>query len=140
MNDELAALSQNQTWTLVPCTSSMNVVGSRWVFKVKLKANGIVKCLKERLVAKGYHQVDSLDFTETYSPVVKLGTIKLILSLATIRKWAIHQLNVKNAFLRGFLTEKVFMEQPPGFQNEEFTNHVCHLHKAIYGLKQAPRA
>ncbi|XP_031274883.1 uncharacterized protein LOC116133313 [Pistacia vera] len=85
MVDELDALQQQKTWNLVPSTTSMNVVGSRWVYKVKLKDDGNMESLKARLVAKGYNQLPGIDFTETYSPVVKLGTIRLILSIATLK-------------------------------------------------------
>ncbi|GAB2277530.1 hypothetical protein Dimus_039233 [Dionaea muscipula] len=140
MQEELAALSHNLTWSLVPRHPSMNVVGSRWVYKTKLKADGTLERLKARLVAKGYHQVDGLDFIETYSPVVKPGTIRLVLSLAVVRGWPIRYLDVKNVFLHGHLTEQVYMDQPPGFEDPVNPTHVCLLHRALYGLKQAPRA
>lgn len=83
---------------------------------------------------------EGMDFSETFSPVVKSATIRIVLSLAVIRKWPLRQLEVKNAFLHGLLHEKVFMEQPPGFVNRCHPSHVCYLKRAIYGLKQAPRA
>jgi hypothetical protein len=140
MKDELAALHQQCTWDLVPRNNSMNVIGSRWVFKTKLKSDGSVERFKARLVAKGYNQLEGIDFTETFSPVVKPTTIQLVLSLAIIHGWPIRQLDVKNAFLHGHLKEVVYMEQPHGFPNPTSLTHVCHLRKAIYGLKQAPRA
>ena len=140
MLDELEALAQNHTWTLVPRQSHMNVVGSKWVFKAKLQANGTLDRLKACLVAKGYHQVDGIDYLETFSPVIKPGTIRLVLSLALIRKWDIRQLDVKNAFLHGYIHENIYMEQPPGMPDPQFPSHVCQLKKALYGLKQAPRA
>ena len=118
----------------------MNVVGSKWVFKAKLNANGTLDRLKARLVAKGYHQVDGIDYTETFSPVIKPGTIRLVLSLALVRRWEIRQLDVKNAFLHGFICEDIFMDRPPGMHDSIFHSHVCKLKKALYGLKQAPRA
>lgn len=95
---------------------------------------------KARLVAQGFSQVPGLDFTTTFSPVVKASTVRVVLALAVINKWALHQLDVKNAFLNGFITETVYMEQPPGNVNSQFPTHVCRLRKALYGLKQAPRA
>jgi len=77
---------------------------------------------------------------KTFSPVVKASTVRIVLSLAVINKWKLHQLDVNNAFLHGNLGEPVFMEQPQGFRNPQLPNHVCRLNKAIYGLKQAPRA
>jgi hypothetical protein len=140
MKDELTALHQQHTWDLVPRHNSMNIVGSRWVFKTKLKSDGSVERFKARLVAKGYSQLEGIDFTETFSPVIKPTTIRLVLSLAIIHGWPIRQLDVKNAFLHGHLKEVVYMEQPPGFFNPTLPTHVCRLRKAIYGLKQAPRA
>jgi hypothetical protein len=140
MDDEICALHQNHTWSLVPRPSNKNVVGCRWVFKTKLLPDGSVERYKARLVAKGYTQLPSLDFDETFSSIVKPATVRLILSLAIVEHWPICQLDVKNALLHGFLTKEVYMDQPPGYTDPCFPNHVCRLHKAIYGLKQAPRA
>jgi hypothetical protein len=140
MRDELHALHQNKTWSLVPRQADMNIVGSRWVFKTKLKSDGSIERFKARLVAKGYNQLEGLDFHETFSPVIKPTTIHLVLSLAITKGWSLRQLDVKNAFLHGHLKEVVYMEQPPGFSDPINPTHVCRLHKAIYGLKQAPRA
>ncbi|GAB2293271.1 hypothetical protein Dimus_038257 [Dionaea muscipula] len=118
----------------------MHVIGCKWVFKTKLKPDGTLDRLKARLVAKGYHQIDGLDYTETFSPVVKPGTIRLILVVALVRRWPVRQLDVKNAFLHGDVSECIYMAQPPGKADPKHPNHVCRLHKALYGLKQAPRA
>ena len=83
---ELDALHQNLTWTLVPRDSHMNIIGSKWVFKAKLKTDGTLDRLKARLIAKGYHQVDGIDYIETFSPVIKPGTIRLVLSLAMVQQ------------------------------------------------------
>uniref|UniRef100_A0A2N9EQQ9 Reverse transcriptase Ty1/copia-type domain-containing protein n=1 Tax=Fagus sylvatica TaxID=28930 RepID=A0A2N9EQQ9_FAGSY len=140
MRDELTALDQNHTWDLIPRHPGMNIVGSRWVFKTKLKSDGSIERFKARLVAKGYNQLAGLDFHETFSPVIKPTTIRLVLSLAVTCGWSLRQLDVKNAFLHGTLQEVVYMEQPLGFQNSLHPSHVCRLRKALYGLKQAPRA
>ncbi|PNX68147.1 hypothetical protein L195_g056008, partial [Trifolium pratense] len=140
MDEELEALHKNQTWKLVPRTPNLHVIGSKWVFKSKLKPDGSLDRLKARLVAKGYHQVDGVDYTETFSPVIKPGTIRLIITIALVQKWSIRQLDVKNAFLHGVLSENIYMEQPPGIIDLQYPNHVCKLQKALYGLKQAPRA
>ena len=92
------------------------------------------------MVAKGFHQQAGFDFTETFSPVVKPSTIRVVFTIALSRNWAIKQLDVNNAFLNGDLQEEVFMQQPQGFIDEQNPNLVCRLDKALYGLKQAPRA
>jgi hypothetical protein len=140
MTAEFNALIQNGTWKLVSSTPSINIVGSKWVFRIKRKADGSIDRYKARLVAKGYHQQPGVDFTETYSPVIKPITIRAVLSLAVSAGWVMKQIDVSNAFLHGNLTETVYMSQPPGFVHPQFPTAVCELKKAIYGLKQAPRA
>ena len=140
MQEEIDALHKNKTWTLVPRPINTNVVGSKWVYRTKFKEDGNIDRFKARLVAKGYTQIPGLDFGETFSPVVKATTIRVVLSLAVHFQWPLRQLDVKNAFLNGVLHERVFMEQPPGFVNSKYPHHVCFLQKSLYGLKQAPRA
>ena len=131
MNEELAALSANNTWDLIPPQPNMNVVGNKWVYKVKLRSDGSLERLKARLVAKGFNQVDGIDFSETFSPVIKPGSIRLILTVAVVQGWDIRQLDVKNAFLHGFLSEPVYMQQPPGFEDIHHPLHVCKLNRAL---------
>ncbi|KAD3068636.1 hypothetical protein E3N88_36516 [Mikania micrantha] len=140
MNHELNALYKNDTWVLVRRPATHNVVGSKWLFRTKFRADGSIDRYKARLVAQGYSQVPGLDYSHTFSPVVKATTVRVVLSLAVVNNWKLRQLDVNNAFLHGKITERVFMEQPPGFANPHFPNHVCLLKKAIYGLKQTPRA
>jgi hypothetical protein len=95
---------------------------------------------KARLVAKGYSQVEGLDFGETYAPVARLESIRILLAYATYHGSKLYQMDVKSAFLNGPIKEEIYVEQPPGFENSEYPNHVYKLSKALYGLKQAPRA
>ncbi|GJX84979.1 ribonuclease H-like domain-containing protein [Tanacetum coccineum] len=140
MLDEYNALISNGTWALVPRPANVNVVRSMWLFKHKFKADGSLSRYKARLVANGRSQQQGIDCDETFSPVVKPATIRTVLSLAVSRDWPIHQLDVKNAFLHGHLSETVYMHQPPGFVDPNKPNYVCHLQRSLYGLKQAPRA
>ena len=133
-------LLRNDTWELVPPDPSQNLVGNKWVYRIKRNPDGTIERYKARLVAKGFHQRPGIDFHETFSPVVKPTTVRTVLSLALQRNWAIRQLDVHNAFLNGTLQEEVFMSQPLGMRDHTFPNHVCRLKKAIYGLKQAPQA
>ncbi|KAM0003914.1 putative RNA-directed DNA polymerase [Helianthus debilis subsp. tardiflorus] len=139
MDLELNALVQNHTWELVPRTTQ-NVIGCKWIFRIKRKADGTIDKYKARLVAKGFHQQFGKDYFDTFSPVTKPVTIRTVLSIALSKRWPLHQLDVNNAFLHGTLHEDVYMIQPPGFANSEFPNHICKLRKSLYGLKQAPRA
>jgi hypothetical protein len=100
----------------------------------------VVRRNKARLVAKGYSQVVGLDFSETYAPVAKLESIRILLSYATYHGFKLYQMDVKSAFLNGLIKEEVYVEQPPGFEDSEYPNHVYKLSKALYGLKQAPRS
>lgn len=94
---------------------------------------------KARLVAKGYYQRPGIDFVDTFTPVVKPITIRLLLSLAVTKGWNITQLDISNAFLHGHLDKVVFMSQPPGFVDLSRSDHVCMLKRSLYGLKQVPR-
>ena len=139
MDEEMQVLVSRRTWKLVPRLEGTNIVTCRWVFAIKYKPNGVVDRYKARHVARGFTQEYDVDYSETFSPVAKLNSIRVILSIAVNQSWELSQLDVKNAFLYGDLTEQVYMEQPPGYvaQGE---NRVCFLRKVIYGLKQNPRA
>ena len=139
MNDEYRALITNGTWTLTSLPPGANLVGCKWIFKHKFNADGSFQRHKARLVAKGYSQSEGLDYSATFSPVVKPTTIRVVLAHAVSSHWPIHQIDINNAFLNGDLHEHVYMQQPPGFLATN-PKLVCKLHKAMYGLKQAPRA
>nr|AAT85031.1 putative polyprotein [Oryza sativa Japonica Group]ABF96679.1 retrotransposon protein, putative, Ty1-copia subclass [Oryza sativa Japonica Group] len=140
MDAEYMALIKNNTWHLVPPQQGRNVIDCKWVYKIKRKQDGSLDRYKARLVAKGFKQRYGIDYEDTFSPVVKAATIRIILSIAVSRGWCLRQLDVQNAFLHGVLEEEVYMKQPPGYENPSTPDYVCKLDKALYGLKQAPRA
>ncbi|KAK2445004.1 putative mitochondrial protein [Trifolium repens] len=124
----------------VPRPENVNGIGTKWVYKNKSDENGTITRNKARLVAQGYTQIEGLDFEETFAPVARLESIRLLLGVACILKFKLYQMNVKSAFLNGYLQEEVYVEQPKGFVDSEHPNYVYILKKALYGLKQAPRA
>ncbi|RVW20204.1 Retrovirus-related Pol polyprotein from transposon RE1 [Vitis vinifera] len=140
MVDEMAALHSNDTWDIVVLPSGKSTVGCRWVYAVKVGLDGQVDRLKARLVAKGYTQVYGSDYGDTFSPVAKIASVRLLLSMAAMCSWPLYQLDIKNAFLHGDLAEEVYMEQPPGFVAQRESGLVCRLRRSLYGLKQSPRA
>ncbi|KAI0498967.1 hypothetical protein KFK09_019866 [Dendrobium nobile] len=139
MAAEFFALHKQGMWTLVPLPSNATVLGCRWTYRTKLHSDGSVAKHKARLVAKGNHQEYGLDYSETFSHVAKLPTIRILLAVALHHDWPVQQLDVANAFLHGSLSETIYMHQPKGFEDATNPNYVCRLHKAIYKLKQAPR-
>jgi hypothetical protein len=140
MEAEHSALLVNNTWDLLPRPPRANVVTGKWVFKHKFNADGSLERYKARWVLRGFTQRPGVDFSETFSPVVKPATVRTVLSLALSRSWPIHQLDVNNAFLQGTLSETVYCVQPAGFEDSAHPDHVCRLNRSLYGLKQAPRA
>jgi Reverse transcriptase (RNA-dependent DNA polymerase) len=140
MDLEMEALKRNDTWEIVELKKGNKTVGCKWVFSVKYGANGKVERYKAMLVAKGYTQTYGIDFQETFSPVAKLNTIRVLLSFAANLDWPLHQFDVKNAFLHGDLEEEIYMDPPPGYEGLRNKGLVCKLKKPLYGLKQSPRA
>jgi hypothetical protein len=138
MQEELNNFTRNEVWHLVP-RPNQNVVGTKWVFRNKQDEHVVVTRNKARLVAKGYSQVEGLDFGETYAPVARLESIRILLAYATYHGFKLYQMDVKSAFLNRPIKEEVYVEQPPGFGDSEYPNHVYKLSKALYGLKQALR-
>jgi hypothetical protein len=126
-------------WSLVE-RPKQNVVGTKWVFCNKQDEFGVVTRNKARLLANGYSQVEGLDFEETFAPVARIESICILLAYATHHDFKIYQMDVKSAFLNGHIKEEVYVEQSPGFEDQEYANHVYKLHKALYRPKQAPRA
>ncbi|GJT67256.1 retrovirus-related pol polyprotein from transposon TNT 1-94 [Tanacetum coccineum] len=139
INEEMVSLEKNQTWSLVRLPAGKKALQSKWVFRVKEEQDGKKK-YKARLVVKGFQQKQGVDYNEIFSPVVKMTTIRLVLSIVAAENLHLEQLDVKTAFLHGDLDEDIYMTQPEGFQSAgKEENLVCKLKKSLYGLKQAPR-
>ena len=133
-------IEKNETWVLVDRPKNKNVIGVKWVYKTKLNPDGSINKLKARLVVKGYTQQLGIDFTDTFAPVARYETIRLLFAIAAQGGWKIHQLDVKSSFLNGYLTEEIFVDQLDGFLVTGAEDKVYLLKKALYGLKQAPKA
>ncbi|GAU36116.1 hypothetical protein TSUD_374770 [Trifolium subterraneum] len=140
MKEELHQFEKNEVWNLVPFPKDHSIIGTRWVFRNKLDENSKVVRNKTRLIAQGYNQQEGIDYDETFAPVAKLEAIRILLAYASHKCIKLFQMDVKGAFLNGFLNEEVYVHQPPGFVDKHKPNHVYKLTKALYGLKQAPRA
>lgn len=140
MQSEYDSIMKNDTWEIVDKPAKRKVIGTKWVWKVKYKADGSLDKYKARLVAQGFSQVEGFDVDETFAPTAKMTTIRLVIAAAAHYGWVVHQMDVKSAFLNGQLEEEVYVAQPPGFQVPNAEDKVCKLKKALYGLKQAPRA
>ena len=138
MDEEYHSLMANDIWDIVPLPKGRKLVRCKWVY-TKYASYGSVEILKARLVAKGFSQVEWIDYNETFAPVAKMNSICLVLSLASLHNWEAHQMDVKSGFLHGDLYEEIYMEQPPGYVQNN-SSLVCLLKKSLYGIKQAPRA
>lgn len=138
MQAEYNSLSKHGTWVLVDRPAGRKTTKCKWVFKIKKDTSGQVTKYKARLVAKGFTQVAGVDYGETFSPVARLSSVRLLIAFAAHRGLQVDHLDVETAFLNGDLEEEIYMEQPEGFSTDP-KNKVCLLKKALYGLKQAPR-
>ena len=136
MNEELDALHKNHTWDIVDLPPSQSVVGCRWVYKIKTKANGSIERYKARLVAKGFTQEYGIDYEEIFAPVARLTSVRCLIAVVAFRRWPLYQMDVKNTFLNGDLNKEVYMQPPPSYPH--LGSQVCRLRYALYGLKQAP--
>ncbi|GJU22779.1 retrotransposon protein, putative, ty1-copia subclass [Tanacetum coccineum] len=140
MNAEIQSMINNMVWVLVDLPPSCKTVGSKWIFKKKTDMNGIVHTYKARLVAKGYTQLYEVDYKETFSPVADIRAIRILISIAAYYDYEIWKMDVKTAFLNGYLDENIHMVQPEVFVDPNHPKKVCKLQRFIYGLKQASRS
>lgn len=140
MEEEISVIEKNSTWHLVEKPKDKDIIGVKWIYRVKYHSDGTVQRNKARLVAKGYTQQPGIDFHETFAPVARLDTVRAIIAMAAQKGWSLYQLDVKSAFLNGKLEEEIYVEQPLGFVTQGEEEKVYRLQKALYGLKQAPRA
>ena len=139
IKSEIDSILQNHTWELLDLPPGSKPPEYKWIFKKKMKACGTIGKYKARLVIKGYKQKEGLDYFDTYSPVTRINSIRMVLAIAALQNLEIHQMDVKTAFLNGDLDEKIYMDQPDGFIAPEQEKKVCRLVKSLYGLKQAPK-
>jgi hypothetical protein len=139
MQEELNNLKRNEVWSLVP-RPKQNVVGTKWVFRNKQDEHCVVTRNKARLVAKSYAQAIGLDFEETFAPVARLESIRILLAYAAHHSFLLFQMDVKIAFLNGPIKEEVYVEQSPGFEDDRYPDNIYKLSKTLFGVKQAPRA
>ncbi|KAH9657669.1 CCHC-type domain-containing protein [Citrus sinensis] len=140
IQEELNQFERNNVWELVPNPEHQSIIGTKWVFRNKMDESSVIVRNKARLVAQGYNQEEGIDFDETFAPVARLESIRMFLAYACHKDFILYQMDVKSAFLNGYIMEEVYVKQPAGFENEKFPDHVYKLSKALYGLKQAPRA
>ncbi|KAL6314756.1 hypothetical protein AAG906_027104 [Vitis piasezkii] len=138
INDEMDSIMSNQTWEMVDLPLGSKPIGCKWVFRRKYHTDGMIQTFKARLVAKGFKQREGIDYFDTYAPVARTTSIRILFALASIHNLFVHQMDVKTAFLNEDLNEEVYMEQPEGFVLLGNENKVCKLVKSLYGLKQAP--
>ena len=133
MKEEFDALSKNHTWDLVTLPPGKSVIICKWIYKIKTHSDGSIERYKTRLVTKGFTQEYGIDYEETFAPVTYISFVRALLAVATASKWELFQMDVKNAFLNGDLSEEVYMQPPPGLYVD--SNKVCHFRRALYGLK-----
>jgi hypothetical protein len=139
MEKEYSSIMRNDVWEIVPRPESKSMVGSRWVYKIKQGADGSVEKCKAKFVAKEFSQVEGIDYDETFAPVARYSSVRVILAISAQIGWKVHQMDVKIAILNEVVEEEIYVEHPEGFETFSRDMHVCRLKRALYGLKQAPR-
>ena len=139
MEEEYDSLMENHTWILVPPPPGRNIIQCKWVYRIKYTSTGTIDKYKARLVAKGYSQVHGLDYDETFSPVIKHDSVRVLFAIAAVLRMKMRQFDIGTAYLNNDLTTKIYMQQPEGFIHPKHPSHVCALLKSLYGLKQSGR-
>ena len=135
MDEEINTIERNKTWNLVDLPEDKNCIGVKWIYKTKLNADGD----KAILVAHGFIQQPGIDYNETFAPIDRLDTVRMVLAIAAHNKWYVHKMDVMSTFLNGYLEEEVYVRQPSGYEVDGQEDKVYRLKKALYGLKQEPR-
>ncbi|GAA0143380.1 transmembrane signal receptor [Lithospermum erythrorhizon] len=138
MHKELSALEANDTWEVVDLSPNHKPIGCKWVFRLKYKQDGSIDKYKARLGAKGFNQIEDVDYFDSFSPVAKTVTVRIILAYVAANRWALHQLDINNAYLHGYLDEDIYMQIPEGYTGGQ-KPQVCKLKRSLNGLKQAGR-
>ena len=139
VDDEMDSILSNNTYDIVDLPQGCKTIGCKWIFRKKYHTDGSIQTFKARLVAKGFRQKEGIDYFDTYAPVARTTTIRVLFALASLHNLYVHQMDVKTTILNGDLDEEVYMEQPEGFVLPNNEHKVCKLKKSIYGLKQAPK-
>jgi hypothetical protein len=140
MVEEYTSIMKNDVWDIVPRPEGKSVVSSRWIYKIKHVVDGSIEKFKARFVARGFSQIEGVDYEETFASIARYTSIRVVMSLVSFMGWRIHQMDVKTTFLNGIIEGEVYIEQLQGFEVNGMESHVCRLKKDLYGLKQAPRA
>jgi hypothetical protein len=138
MVEEYTSIMRNDVWDIVSRLEGKSVVSSRWLYKIKHVADGSIEKFKVRFVVRGFSQKEGVDYEETFSPVTRYASIRVVISISLVMRWRIHQMDVKTTFLNGIIEEEVYIEKPQGFEVHGRESHVCRIKKSLYRLKQHP--
>ena len=139
IDSEIESILHNHTWELVELPLGCKTLSFMLVFKRKRKVDGSIDKYKVRLVIKDYKQTEGLNYFDTYSPITRINSIRMVLVIVALKNLEVHQMDVKTTFLNGDLEEEIYMEQPEGFSAPRQEKKVCKLVKSLYGLKQASK-
>ena len=140
MVEEYGSMMKNDVYEVVPRPEGKSIVTYKWLYKIKYVADGSIEKYKARFVARGFSQIEGVDYEETFTPIARYASIRSVISIAVEMGWKVHLMDVNTTFLNGFIEEEVYIEQSEGFEVHGRDSHVCRLRKALYGLKQALRS